>query len=111
MHLDTLFPTLNGLNAAIFVLDANRRVLLVNDAGKAQFGAVGTGTDFVQTMRNPACLKAIAKVLGGQEKSETVVALRNPVHATYQVVVTRSPGSSKPCMGQPGTTRRHGRIF
>ena len=89
MQLETLLPVLNGLSAAVFVLNAERRVLLVNDAARAHFGDALSGVDFVQAVRNPGCLKAIAKVLAGKDKSEVTVELRTPMRATFQVTVTR----------------------
>ncbi len=89
MQLKLLLPVLDGLTASVFVLDAERRVLLVNEAGKALFGSALIGADFVQTVRNPQCLKAISKVLEGAKKAELVITLRKPVRTTYQVTVTR----------------------
>ena len=89
MQLKLLLPVLDGLAASVFVLDEERRILLVNDAGKALFGSGLMGVDFVQAVRNPQCLKAISKVLGGRKKAELVITLHKPVRTTYQVRVTR----------------------
>ena len=89
MQLKLLLPVLDGLAASVFVLDEERRVLLVNDAGKALFGSGLMGVDFAQAVRNPQCLKAISKVLVGRKKAELVITLHKPVRTTYQVTVTR----------------------
>ena len=89
MIVEDLLPVLNGLTASVFVIDADRHVLLVNDAGRTLFGDELVGFDFVQAVRNPQCLKAIGKVLDGRKKAETIITLQNPVRTTYQVTVTR----------------------
>ncbi len=89
MQLELLLPVVNGLTASVFVVDADRQILLINDAGRALFGDELVGVDLVQAIRNPRCLKAIAKVLEGRKKTQTVITLQNPVRTTYQVTVTR----------------------
>jgi len=89
VQFNKLLPFLNGLTASVFVVDAHRHVLQINDAGRALFGEGLIGVDFVQAVRNPKCLKAIGKVLDGKKKSETVITLQNRVRMTYKVSVTR----------------------
>lgn len=102
MQFDTLLPFVNGLTASVFVVDADRRVLLANDAARALFGAGLVGVDFVQAVRNPKCLEAIASVLGGEKRSEIVMTMQNPVRTTYKVSVSRldfsqaRPGENEP---------------
>jgi two-component system phosphate regulon sensor histidine kinase PhoR len=86
---ENLLAILNGLAACVFVIDADRQVLLVNDAGRALFGDGLVGVDFVQAVRNPACLGVVNKVLEGRKKANTVITLQNPVRTTYQVTVSR----------------------
>ena len=89
MQLELLLPVLNGLTVSVFVIDAERRILLVNNVGQTLFGSNLIGTDFVQAIRNPMCLKAISKVLEGRKKAELVITLKKPVRTTYQVTITR----------------------
>ncbi len=89
MKFDNLLPFLNGLKASIFVVDGQRHVLLVNDAGHELFGGGLVGVDFAQAIRNPKCLRAIGRVLDGKKKSEEIITLQNPVQTTYKVSVTR----------------------
>ena len=84
MRFDHLLPFVDGLKASVFVVDGDRHILLVNDAGRALFGEGLVGVDFVQAVRNPKCLKAIGKVLEGKKKAETVITLQNPVPMTFR---------------------------
>ncbi len=87
MQLELLLPALNGLSASVFVVDSDRQILLVNDAGRALFGNDLIGVDFVVAIRNPACLEAINQVLQGDKKSEAVITLQKPVKTTFRVAV------------------------
>lgn len=89
MQFDSLLAFLNGLNASVFVIDDRRQILLVNDVGRAIFGESLVGADFVQAVRNPKCLKAIAEVLDGEKTAQTIIRIQNPVRMTIKVVVTR----------------------
>jgi two-component system, OmpR family, phosphate regulon sensor histidine kinase PhoR len=86
---EELLPVLNGLAACIFVIDGDRQIIQINEAGAELFGNGLVGVDFVQAVRDPKCLKAINKVLDGRKKSEVVITLHNPVRTTYRVKVTR----------------------
>ncbi len=96
MQLETLLPVLNGLAVSVFVVNAERHIMLVNDAGRVLFGDDLVGADFVQAVRNPHCLKAVNKVLQGRRKSRVVITLQNPVRTTFQVAVTRIGGKKSP---------------
>lgn len=89
MSLESVLPILNGLTVSVFVIDADRHVMLVNEAGADVFGDDLVGADFAQAVRNPKCLEAIGKVLAGRNSIDVVVTLQNPVRTTYHVTVTR----------------------
>lgn len=89
MQFDHLLPFLDGLKTSIFVVDADRQIVLVNDAARALFGEGLMGVDFVQAVRNPKCLNAIGEVLKGKQKSETVIKLQKSVPMTFRASVTK----------------------
>jgi len=91
---EELLPVLNGLAACIFIIDGDRQIVQINEAGAELFGNGLVGVDFVQAVRDPQCLKAINKVLQGRKKSEVVITLHNPVRTTYRVKVTRFDSKS-----------------
>ncbi len=88
MSLDNLSFVLNGLTSAVFVIDNNRCILLTNTAADGLFGEGLVGTDFVQVVRHPECLKSIEEVLGGRVESHAVFSIQKPARTTYQVNVT-----------------------
>ena len=88
MAIDMLKAVLNGLTSAVFIVDKERQVILMNDVARDTFGDGFEEMNFVQIVRHPDCIKAIDKVLRGKKKSSTIITLQNPVRTTYQVKVT-----------------------
>jgi len=88
VSIESLAPVLNGLTGAAFLVDRRRTLLFANSAGQALFGQNLTGLNFVQTVRHPNCLLAIDRVLFGQDRSEAVIELQQPVRTIYKVTVT-----------------------
>ena len=84
-----LTPVLDGLVAAVFILDGDRRIIFANNAAVQQFDVRLIGVDFVQAIRDPACLKAIDKVLAGRKNSQVEITLQTPVRMTYHINISR----------------------
>lgn len=78
---------LDGLKAAVLLIDDSRLVLLANRAAVALFGADLEGRDIVHAVRHPGCLEAINEVFSGQKTSQTVITLSQPVQTTLEVNV------------------------
>ncbi len=91
----TILPVLDGLNAAIFIVDSNRRITFANRVGRKKFGAGLVGLDFVQIVRDPDCLKAIGKVIRGRKSLRLEIGIQGTVLITYRVTISRL-GSKAP---------------
>jgi len=88
-------PVLDGLGAAIFIVDENRRIVLVNQAGTALFGDNLAGRDFVQAVRHPEVLNIIDRVLENGVKRDCVITLKKPVRTTFKVNVVQLETNTK----------------
>lgn len=84
---DNLSAILDALSEAVFVIDANREILLANGPARDLFGVSPEGQDFVRVVRHPDCLNCIADVLGGKPESRAIFSQSNPVPAVYQISV------------------------
>ncbi len=82
---------LNGIDAAVFVIDGDRHILFENKAAEELFGGGLEGENFVRALRHPDCLMAIDSVLGGKRKVQIPVVLTSPVKTTYRLTVTSVP--------------------
>lgn len=84
----TYLPALlDALQEAVFILDANRKVVRTNPAAEAVFGRGFVGNDFVHVVRQPECLAAIATVLDQGGTQRVIFTQDMPVNTTYQMVV------------------------
>jgi two-component system, OmpR family, phosphate regulon sensor histidine kinase PhoR len=93
---DTLRPVLDGLPLPVFVLDAQRDIVQLNDAARAVFGGLSEGENFVQAVRHPECLATIDAVLGGGENASITLSLTRPVPAIYRVTVAAVTQGARP---------------
>ncbi len=89
MSLKLLTPVLDGLIAAVSIVDNKRKIIFANNAALQQFDALLVGVDFVQTIQDPACLKAIDKVLAGRKNSQVEITLQTPIRTTYHINISR----------------------
>ena len=85
MKSDDILVTLNALAAPIFLIGADRRILLANRAAEDLFGIGLSGKDFVRAVRHPEALKCVETAFAGQSTSEAVISLSMPVRATYKI--------------------------
>jgi len=87
MVLHNQSAILDGLKAAVLLVDESRLVLLANRAAVALFGAGLEGHDIVHAVRHPDCLKAVNEVLSGQQTSQAVITISKPAQTTLEVNV------------------------
>ncbi len=87
MTYDYLPSILNALGHATFVINRQRRIVLINDIAQERFGNGLVGQDFVRAVRHPDCLQAIDDVLHGLKRSRAVIAIEAPVRTTFEVSV------------------------
>jgi two-component system phosphate regulon sensor histidine kinase PhoR len=83
-----LYIVLNALQEAVFILDANRTVLFENSVAEELFGSGFVGSDFVQVIRHPECMKIIDQVLDGENAVEKSITIEYPVKAVFNVLVS-----------------------
>jgi len=91
-----LLPVLDGLALSVFIVDSDRKITFVNKSGSKKFGKNLVGLDFVQIIRDPGCLKAIAKTIKGRKSSQVEVLLQAGIRITYRVNVSRLGPKSPP---------------
>lgn len=89
MSLNLLAPVLDGLIAAVFVVDSGRKIIFANNAALQQFDARLVGVDFMQAIQDPLCLKSIDKVLAGRKNSQVEITLQTPIRTTYHINISR----------------------
>lgn len=92
-----LLVILNALAEPVFLVSAERKILLANTAAAALFGDDLVGKDFVHAIRHPSALTSIEKALAGEPPSETTIVLPLPVQATYKLssVAVRNDADSE----------------
>lgn len=97
MITDDLLIVLNALPEPVFLVSADRQLLLVNTAAAALFGDDLVGKNFVYAIRHPNILNSIEVALAGAEGAETIISLPAPVQATYRVacVAVKSGGEAE----------------
>lgn len=78
---------LNALGEPAFVIDAERTILLANEAAAALFGKQAAGQDFVRILRHPDGLAAIDKVLRGADKAKAVLPVELPAKVVFELTV------------------------
>ena len=91
MAKNSLLNILNGLSEAVFLIDANRQIVLTNPQAVEIFGKGLEGQNIVRAIRHPDCLKATEEALAGAENSSAVIVLERPVPTTYQVRAAHLP--------------------
>ncbi|MCF6327670.1 MAG: ATP-binding protein [Devosiaceae bacterium] len=91
-----ILPVLDGLSAAIFIIDGNRKITFVNKSGRKNFGPNLVDLDFVQVIRNPDCLKAIDKVIHGKKSLQLEIGVQGTILTTYKVNISRLGAKSIP---------------
>lgn len=79
---------LDGLNAAVFIIDAARMITFANKAAKIRFGQAIVGDSFVRIVRAPDCLAAIDKVMKGESEQRVEITLGAAPSATFEVNIT-----------------------
>ena len=84
----SLYIALNALQEAVFILDSNRTVLFENHVAEELFGKGFLGSDFVQVIRHPECMRIIEQVLGGEKAAEKSIQIDYPVKAVFNVLVS-----------------------
>jgi len=91
-----ILPVLDGLSAAIFIIDGNRKIVFVNKTARRNFDPDLVGLDFVQVIRNPDCLKAIEKTIKGRKSAQLEIGVQGTILTTYKVNISRLGAKSKP---------------
>lgn len=80
---------LDGLTAAVFLIDQSRQVLFANRMARDLFGKDLVGYNFIRAVRHPDCVNCVDKVLAGEASSNAVVQLHNHPSAFYRVKAVR----------------------
>lgn len=79
---------LDGLNAAVFIIDANRGITFANKAAKKHFGTSIVGDSFLRVVRQPDCLAAIDAVINGEGERSVEITMGAAPSTTFEVKVT-----------------------
>lgn len=87
---------LNGLKVAVFVVDANHRILFRNAASSRLFGIGLKGRDLADFVPNKKCLRALDAVLAGQDQASVDVKLQLVVPTSFSVTVVRMEPDANP---------------
>ena len=87
MREDGLVTILNALTEPVFLVNADRRIELANEAAEQLFGNELAGRNLVHAIRHPDVLDSVEEVLDGQVRSEAVITMPGPVRTTYRVSV------------------------
>jgi len=78
---------LNAVQEAVFIIDAQRNVIFANTVAMAFFGNQSIGSDFIQTIRHPKCIKAIDETINNGTQTATIISLEAPIKASFKVQV------------------------
>lgn len=92
---DNVSSILDALSEAVFLVDADRVIVLANKNAEEQFGEGLRGQDFVRVIRHPDCLRAIDDVLGGLDRAQASIVLPSLIPTVYQITVTELAVSSE----------------
>ncbi len=84
----TLHIALNAFQEAVFVLSEERTILFQNHVAEELFGKGFIGSDFVQVIRHPECMKIIDRVLSGEKSAGKSITVDYPVKALFNVLVS-----------------------
>ncbi|MEW7006349.1 ATP-binding protein [Lentilitoribacter sp. EG35] len=76
---------LDGLNALVIIIDANRRIKFANKAAKKKFGDSVVGESFVRIVRQPDCLAAIDAVMNGEGERRVEITIGASPSATFEI--------------------------
>ena len=80
---------LNGLTVAIFVVDADQKVLFRNAAATRLFGAVDLGSRLARYVPNKRCLAAVDDVSAGRDRATVSVRLQLVVPTSFRMTAAR----------------------
>ncbi len=95
MTHQTVRSILNTLSHPVILVDAGRRIRLLNAAAIEQFGDELEGQDFVHALRDPEALDCVERVLSGSQSAEAIIQSMLPVRTTLKISAVRPEGAEE----------------
>ena len=85
------------LQEMVIILDADRRIVFLNEPARLRFGGGHLERDIVHLIRNGECLGMIKQVLAGGPPLVGTLLMEQPARAVFAIKVAglRDPGSNK----------------